>query len=162
MTFAQGMLAGRRATPVFHQSPAEYRAETMRVSRFWWVVCPIVIPLGLAVFAYLDPTAFKTYVQSEEVGVQEFLHALLPLLTAAIAARLLFVRQLRRDPFIVLWLVLFILGGVYLGGEEASWRQHYVGWGTPDWLSALNRQNETNFTIPAFSSTSSQEWSRPS
>jgi hypothetical protein len=136
-------------TPVFSQSPAEYRAETMRVSRFWWVFCPIAITVALWAFAITNPSAYKL-IQAEDVGVLEFLHAALPLAAAIIAARLLFVQELRRDPLIALWLLLIVLGGVYLGGEEASWGQHYFGWTTPEPWAEINRQQETNLHNTSF------------
>jgi len=41
-------------------------------------------------------------------------------------------------------MLLFTLGCIYFGGEEASWGQHYFGWGTPEALAAVNAQQETN------------------
>jgi hypothetical protein len=138
-----------RVTPVFYQSPDEYRAETMSISLFWWVFCPIAATAALWAFAYLDPVIYAR-VQGEDAGILEFLHAAVPLATAAIAARLLFMEQLRRDPLIALWLLLLVLGGVYLGGEEASWGQHYFGWTTPESWAEINRQRETNLHNTSF------------
>jgi hypothetical protein len=42
------------------------------------------------------------------------------------------------------WLGLLTLGCLYFAGEEASWGQHYFGWGTPEALAAVNAQHETN------------------
>lgn len=135
--------------PLFYQSPPEYRAETARISRFWWVFCPIAATLALWIYAVLDPIGYKT-IQGEDAGILEFFHAALPLAAAGLAARLLFMRELRRDPLIVLWLAFFIVGGVYLGGEEASWGQHYFGWVTPESWAEINKQQETNLHNTSF------------
>ncbi|MEP0941247.1 MAG: hypothetical protein ABJH63_18875 [Rhizobiaceae bacterium] len=37
-----------------------------------------------------------------------------------------------------------VFWGVFLAGEEASWGQHYVGWGTPQAWTEINDQQETN------------------
>jgi hypothetical protein len=135
--------------PVFYQSPAEYRNETMRISPFWWALCPIAFTVGLLAFAFFNPSAYAL-MQGEDAGVLEFLHAALPLAAAAIATRLLFFKELRRDRLIMLWLLLFVLGGIYLGGEEASWGQHYFGWATPESWATINRQQETNLHNTSF------------
>jgi hypothetical protein len=135
--------------PVFHQSPAEYREESMRVSPVWRVFAPIVVPICLAAIAYADPEWYRTYLQDER-GFLELLHALLPLAAAAIAGRLLLMPALRRDPLIAAWLAAILIGGIYLGGEEASWGQHYFGWSTPEEWAAINRQEETNLHNTSF------------
>lgn len=134
----------------FSQSPAAYRAETRRVPSFWWVVLPVAVPLALVTYAFLEPAAYRTYLQGEDAGILEFLHALLPLAAAAIAVRLLVMPKIRRDPLIAAWLGLFVVGGVYLGGEEASWGQHYFGWATPEGWSQINKQQETNLHNTSF------------
>ena len=42
------------------------------------------------------------------------------------------------------WMLLMIFGSIYLGGEEMSWGQHWLGFATPDWLQNINEQGETN------------------
>lgn len=42
----------------------------------------------------------------------------------------------------LLW--LFALGCLFLLGEETSWGQHFLGWQSPEYFEAYNRQNETN------------------
>lgn len=135
--------------PVFYQSPAEYHHESVRISPSWRVWAPIVAPIILGVIAYIDPDRYFRYLQ-DETGLLEFLHMLLPLISALIAARLLLMPWMRRDPLIVVWLAAIVVGGIYLAGEEASWGQHYFGWHTPaDWAE-LNRQGETNLHNTSF------------
>jgi len=42
------------------------------------------------------------------------------------------------------WVLLTTLGCVYFAGEELSWGQHLFGWDTPEYLEAVNDQEETN------------------
>ncbi len=46
--------------------------------------------------------------------------------------------------FVPWWILLITLGCLYFGGEEASWGQHFMGWGTPDFWQSINDQGETN------------------
>lgn len=42
------------------------------------------------------------------------------------------------------WLLVFAAGAFYFSGEEASWGQHLLGWGTPEEIVRLNDHGETN------------------
>lgn len=42
------------------------------------------------------------------------------------------------------WILCWTLACIYFAGEECSWGQHYFGWGTPEALAAINKQDETN------------------
>lgn len=44
----------------------------------------------------------------------------------------------------VVLLCVFAAACVFLMGEELSWGQHAIGWGTPDYFAARNSQSETN------------------
>ncbi len=84
-----------------------------------------------------DPQTFKLI--CEESGVWESLSALAFLASSvlfALAAR----TAVRRWPAL-----LFSAGAFLLCMEEISWGQHWFGWDTPEALSELNTQNETNF-----------------
>ena len=129
--------------PIFYQSPAGYRAESKRISVHWWITLPIVATVALCAFSVIDKPTYGAYLQREG-GILETLHSLLAFASAAVAARILFIREVRADPLITAWLALFVVGGIYLGGEEASWGQHYFGWQTPEEWAAINRQEETN------------------
>ena len=129
--------------PIFYQSPASYRAESMRTSPHWWITLPIAVTVALCAFSVVDKATYAAYLQREG-GILETLHCLLALAAAAVAARILLIREVRADPLITAWLAIFVVGGTYLGGEEASWGQHYFGWRTPEEWAEINRQHETN------------------
>ena len=42
------------------------------------------------------------------------------------------------------WILLVTLACIYIAGEEISWGQQLVGWGTPEWVKEINDQHETN------------------
>ncbi|MEP1207062.1 MAG: hypothetical protein ABJM29_09855 [Rhizobiaceae bacterium] len=128
----------------FISDPEQYRAESQASSRIWTLWLPIAAFIFIPILAWYDRDFFFTWFDNETHGLLEFLHFLLPLITALIGLRLAFSKLVRSDPFIMLWCIAMFLGGVYLAGEEASWGQHYFGWTTPDaWLDA-NDQQETN------------------
>jgi hypothetical protein len=74
----------------------------------------------------------------------EALHVVLPLAGAVVAVHLLRMPATRRYRYLWLWLALAALGAFYVAGEEASWGQHYLGWGTPETWQSVNDQGETN------------------
>ena len=45
---------------------------------------------------------------------------------------------------VALTMFVLALAAFYLGGEEMSWGQSYIRWGTPDSWKSVNKQNETN------------------
>lgn len=52
----------------------------------------------------------------------------------------------RAKPLLLkVWLGIVFLGVLYLLGEETSWGQHYLRWGTEGWFAEYNDQQETNF-----------------
>ncbi|MGH1350834.1 MAG: hypothetical protein ACRBBN_08505 [Methyloligellaceae bacterium] len=125
-------------------SPERYRAETRNFSIFWWLILPLATVFLIPVLARYYPEFFRYWIQSEVVGVMEFTHFLFPVLAAFIGIRLLFFQEIRSDSFVLFWVLAMIGGCIYIGGEEASWGQHYFGWTTPEILSRINDQNETN------------------
>jgi len=53
-------------------------------------------------------------------------------------------QRLHMSGFIKAWLLVLIAGAAYFALEELSYGQHIFGWGTPEGLSELNDQQETN------------------
>ena len=130
--------------PVFEQDAESYLLESDLFNRFWWIWLPAVSVLILPLWAYVDTSSYKAIFQGERTGVLELIHALFPLIAGILALRLVFKRSIRRDPLILAALIIMLLGCLYLAGEEASWGQHHFGWSTPDYLAAVNKQQETN------------------
>lgn len=128
----------------FTYPPATFIAESRHASLFWYLVLPLlVIPL-LFYIAVTMPDFFMHWMASEQTGLLEFINALFPLIVALIALRLLVYPFIWRDKLLRVWMILMVVGGIYLAGEEASWGQHYVGWTTPEFWTEVNDQQETN------------------
>ena len=125
--------------------PEVYRAESARWSRFWTTWFPYIVAVAMIFIAWLAPEFMAKWLVSETTGIVEFLHALIPLIIAFIALRMLLRPSLRAEHLRTVWCVALVLGGVWLAGEEASWGQHYLDWVTPEGWSRLNDQGETNF-----------------
>jgi hypothetical protein len=113
------------------------------ISRFWWLWLPVAVLLALFAWPQAFPASYRAWIGGER-GALESLHVLIPLASLVLAGRMLVLAQVRRRPLLWAWLALAALGSLYIAGEEASWGQNYLGWGTPEGWQALNDQNETN------------------
>ncbi len=120
------------------QSDADY------LPRWVWLWLPLAVAVILLVLAHTAPEFYAVWMGSEERGVLELSHALIPLAGFILGLRMLFMPQVRRHKWISIWVLLATLGCLYIGGEEASWGQHYLQWDTPETWRALNDQEETN------------------
>lgn len=128
----------------FTYPPSIYKAESEKVSKSLSVWLPIFIALLLVGLGWFRADILTAWFFNERTGIAEFLHFLLPILTSVIALRLLFYPFIRKDKLLLIWCIAMVVGGVYLGGEEASWGQHYIGWTTSEYWASANDQNETN------------------
>jgi len=134
----------------FTWPPEKFRAETKELSKIWYLWAPLLSAIFLLTLAWIERPFYKKWFESEQTGLLEFLHFILPVVTALIAIRCLFHPFVRRNKFLIFWFAVMAAGGIYLGGEEASWGQHYVGWNTPDFWVGVNDQQETNLHNTSF------------
>ncbi len=118
-------------------------AELLPAWLYLWV--PLAAAAVLIFLAHYDLAFYREYIGSEEVGLLELSHVLIPLMSVFYCLRILGMPEARADRRIVIWIVLGMLGCIYIAGEEASWGQHYIGWLTPESWQAFNDQGETNF-----------------
>lgn len=128
----------------FTYPPSVYKAESEKISKGLSVWLPIFIALLLVGLGWFRSDILTAWFFNERTGIAEFLHFLLPLLTSVIALRLLFFPFIQKDQLLLIWCAAMVAGGIYLGGEEASWGQHYIGWTTSEFWTSTNDQNETN------------------
>ncbi|MCD4699710.1 MAG: hypothetical protein K8R91_03945, partial [Phycisphaerae bacterium] len=125
----------------------ESASETIRKKRVlpvWlWLGLPLAsIALRVVVPAILDVQGWKR-LMTEELGLIQNLTVVF-LLPAVVVGVLIFLRR-RELPRGVGWIMLLAaLGALYFAGEEASWGQHWIGYGTPDALKKINTQDEFN------------------
>jgi hypothetical protein len=154
-------------TPFPHPSPRAAEAPAslpsvpaLKTPLLWFSLFVAILWLPLQfVLAGVPATApFYEAAFVGELGVVEMATALL-LLPAAwfalVAARRLF--RSRNAPAGAL-LCLVALGCVVLSGEELSWGQHLIGWGSPDYFAERNVQGETNLHNMAGVNKSLPKW----
>lgn len=122
--------------PLFHERTAAPPA-------WLWLGLPLGFAAVSLILRAVDPDAFAHWINSE-YGFGENLTAVLFAATAPLAFALARADGLRR----LRWpsLGLYVVAGlaVLVAGEEWSWGQHFFRWGTPEWVAAVNKQNETN------------------
>ena len=109
-----------------------------------WLGLPLVIYFShYLARALLDFAVYDRWVLHES-GITE--KATLVMLALALVGGLLATRWAWRqgDRKLVAFFLVFCLGCVYFGGEEASWGQHMAGWSAPEEWAEVNDQAETN------------------
>ena len=116
-------------------------AEQLPVLLYLWM--PLVVAAVLALTWHLNPAFYRAYMVGE-IGILEATHVLVPLISIVICLRILALPEVRADRLVFTWILLGMLGSLYMAGEEASWGQHYAGWLTPENWQAINDQGETN------------------
>lgn len=132
--------------------PGRLRAWLTEEGRAWgggpgrvlalWALVGLVLLTAVAA-ALLGKDAYKWYV--EEDGFAETIQVFAYL--AALVLTLRLVPRLGRagaPRAVVLLYGLLALGLVFMIGEELSWGQRLVGWGTPEGFVEANKQAETN------------------
>lgn len=126
--------------------PAPMDTRLPDLSRAVSVVLPFAI-LGLlfAVGALSYGSDFYVTFIRSELGVIENGTAFLALMVAVLAIPALRASGVMAPRwFFRLWLGFFILGGVFLAGEEISWGQNFFHWASPEYFRNTNIQGETN------------------
>jgi hypothetical protein len=119
-------------------------ADPDRLPRIWWLWLPLATALALLLLGQYAPRFYDRWIGSEDRGLLELSHVVLPLASMLLAIRILFMPQLREIRALYGLVALIAIACLYIAGEEASWGQHYLGWVTPEGWQALNDQGETN------------------
>lgn len=112
----------------------------MRLLAIW---IPLALSTALLAVAALAPALYATWFEGEK-GVIEIAQLLPPAAALAVVTSMLRDHRTAGESGLRRWLAILAIVCVYILGEEISWGQHFLGWGTPDWLSEVNRQQETN------------------
>lgn len=104
---------------------------------------PVAVAFALLLGWHLAPGFYDAYLAGE-IGILEGSHVIIPLVSMGWCLAILALAEVRADRLAFGWIVLALLGSLYMAGEEASWGQHYAGWLTPESWQAINDQGETN------------------
>lgn len=111
-----------------------------KVNRLYWLYGPVFLLISQLL---IEVCANKPLKQKllDEGGVHEGFQALVMLVGACLAARLL---GTVNGLWLKVWFGIAFLGCFYVTGEEISWGQWIFNWSTPESWGAINDQNETN------------------
>lgn len=118
--------------------------RTDRLSTLWWLTLPLAAAVLLLIAGHWAPNFYAERLASEDRGLLELAHVLLPLAGFLLGLRMLAMAALRRRRLLLVWVASATLACLFIAGEEASWGQHYLGWETPESWRAINDQDETN------------------
>ena len=121
----------------------EPRPAGRELPRWLWLYFPPLILLVQFGAKLAGHDTYRALVRSE-LGLVELGTVAMLLVALGTAVRLFLARKRLPVAWLGTWMGLFSLGALYFAGEEASWGQHYFGWGTPEALAAVNAQAETN------------------
>jgi hypothetical protein len=105
-----------------------------------WLGIPFLI-IAMMIGFELTLTGHDLSAMYSENGPLELLQFGFMVLASFLAARLVFEAD---DKLMKLWALALFAGSIYIAGEEVSWGQWLVGWGTPEFWASFNDQNETN------------------
>ena len=111
--------------------------------RWLWLWFPPAIVPALFLSKLAGEDVYERLMHNE-YSVPELGTVVVTLVAVIAGARVFLRRRSLPAPWLGAWIGLLTLGCVYFAGEEASWGQHYLGWGTPEALAAVNAQQETN------------------
>ena len=91
----------------------------------------------------LSPSTYASFVDGE-LGLIELATPIWALFAVFWGVKIMIVLPWRSYSLLWWWVAAISLGCLYFAGEELSWGQHIFKWSTPDYLSRLNDQDETN------------------
>ena len=113
------------------------------ISPWVWLAFPVALITVVYFIAYYDAEFYFRWIAGE-LGLLELGQPVIAAVAACYGLRILALRPAWPKKWLGPWTVLLVLGCIYIVGEEVSWGQQLVGWGTPEWMDRLNDQGETN------------------
>jgi hypothetical protein len=119
------------------------RAATDRLPQWLWLWFPPLLLVIIIPIKIIAPEFYRDFIDGE-LGLIELATPVISIVGAIIGFKLMRIASALPSARIRIWMLLTTLGCIYFAGEELSWGQHLVGWGTPAYLEAINDQEETN------------------
>jgi len=128
--------------PVSGTTVEDHRHELPTILWLWVPIGFFVLRYAISVFTHKREGLESWFLG--ELGLIENLTVLFLVMSALLTIFL--IRRYRKILHLTpkLFLVVYCIGCIYFAGEEASWGQHWFGWGTGEYFSAINDQGETN------------------
>ena len=90
-----------------------------------------------------DQTGYNSVIWAEN-GLVEHLQTLFLLISIFLLIKFLKIDNKNFHVYLRTIIFFYLIGVIYYFFEEISWGQHIFGWGTPEFFSEINHQNETN------------------
>lgn len=108
-----------------------------------WLFLPVLVWIVPYAAKYWNESLYQRWIYGE-LGAIELLT--LVFLVAVVSLGFTLFLKAKQTPLAPYrWLFLLLtLGCFYFAGEEASWGQHLLKWGTPEFWHTVNYQGETN------------------
>src|SRR3546814_13047867 len=110
-----------------HSSASAAEAQTTlrlqhadRLPTWLYLGLPLVAAVALFIAWRVSPQFYEAYIGSE-IGILEGAQVLIPLVSVAWCLRILALAEVRDDRLVFTWIVLALLGSVYMAGEKACW-----------------------------------------
>jgi len=105
-----------------------------------WIIVGLLFAAFVAIYL-IDPTILSGFDDTTEDGLIEQTQNLVLAVSIVLAIDM----AVRADARLLrTWMIVILLGLIFLLGEETSWGQHYFHWETTGWFAQFNDQNETN------------------
>ena len=108
---------------------------------WWFIGLPVLSLVGymaaqLSLYFWRDRPHGATIMQGE-LGLLELAQVVVLGVTVWLGVRLLRGRTEFPTRWMRRWVWVLLIACIYILGEEMSWGQHYLGWGTPAWLARI-------------------------
>lgn len=113
------------------------------MNKIWWLWVPVCFMAVQAVLEILLPHHVLSALHSEN-GPHELLQFIAVSAACGVAAAIFLRLDKKRDKWLAAWAALAALCCLYVAGEEISWGQQFLNWGTPEFWAGINDQQETN------------------
>ncbi len=114
-----------------------------RLPRWLWLWFPPLLLLIIIPIKILAPGFYTLWIDGE-LGLIELATPLISIAGVVVGVKLLRIASKLPTTRLRVWVLLTTVGCIYFAGEELSWGQHLFGWGTPEYIEAVNDQEETN------------------
>src|SRR5690554_5935010 len=104
-----------------------------------WLVLPTAFLLLILAIIVFFPSFIEPVIEREN-GVVELGTTIVLLPGIFFGFSAFAMRKKLPATWLAYWLLIVTLGCVYIAGEEISWGQHLLKWGTPEYFQAINDQ----------------------
>lgn len=114
------------------------------ISKIYWLWFPMIL-IGIQIVLEVTlPSEILSQLHTEN-GPHEIIQFLFLVAAFMVSVQTLLTSDFSNCLWLRLWVGIAAICCFYVAGEEISWGQHFLKWGTPEYWVTLNDQGETNF-----------------